>query len=97
METQQPEPVEQPKKKLDPNKRFYLSKAYLKPVEKGLYGLFRDMMEEDKTTKKAEILKQLGPTRLLREARNPEEEKAVVLRTFDSATHRELKLIEVKA
>ena len=87
--------VEKETPKLDPNKRYFFSKAYLKEVERGLYGLFRDFMEEDKATGKKEPLKNVGPTRLLREARNSDEEKVVVLRTVD-AKGRELKLIEVK-
>lgn len=95
MQTPTPEEAPRPQPKLDPNKRFFFSKAYLKEVERGLYGLFRDFMEEDKTTGKQEPLKNVGPTRLLREARTPEEEKAVVLKTVD-AKGNELKLIEVK-
>ena len=81
--------------------RTYLGKAFLKRLERKTYGLFRNlMMETDEPEnvmggKKAEVIKELGPLKVLREAEKGEE-KEVVLRTIDPIDQRELSLIEIK-
>lgn len=81
--------------------RTYLSKAFLKRLERKTYGLFRNlMMETDKQANvmgsmEAEIVKEIGPLKVLREAEKGEE-TLVVLKTFDPVDHRELSLIEIE-
>lgn len=77
--------------------RTFLSKAYLQEVEKGLYGLFRnlEMVEvgKDGQEVREKVGKPIGPLRLLREARKGEESR-VVLRSHHPKEGRLLDLVE---
>lgn len=74
--------------------KTYLTKAYVKQLEKGLYGLFRNLeFEDDKGVR--EKVKEIGPIRLLREAKMPDEDKQVVLKTYDPIRQIEIGLVDV--
>jgi hypothetical protein len=74
--------------------RYFLSRAFLLPLEKGVFGLFRSMLEEDPETKKREkVGEPIGPIRLLRTANKDEAEK-VVIRTVHPKTQELLELVE---
>lgn len=58
--------------------RVFLSKAYLKEVDGGLYGLFRDfMVEKDHVVEK--MGKSLGPLGLFRQRSNEEPKHMVTV------------------
>jgi hypothetical protein len=89
--------VEEKKKLKMP--RTFMSKAYIQELEKGLFGLYRniEMEEPDPKTGKPvrEKIKAIGPIKLLREAQKGEE-KRVVLVTVHPVELRELALVEVE-
>lgn len=75
--------------------KTYLSKAYLKHLEKNLYGLFRNLEIEDEHGNREKI-KEIGPLKMLRKAKLPEEDKRVVLKTYEPATQEEIGLVELE-
>ena len=78
--------------------RTFLTAAYLQEVEKGVFGLFRniEVEEPNERTGKAvrEKVKAVGPISLLREARKGEEEK-IVLHSFHPVSKRPIALVEL--
>lgn len=89
-----------PDKKPDPlnGDRYFMGKGYIMELEKGLFGLFRNVEVEsvDKKTGKSfrEKIKAIGPISLLREAKADEMQR-VVLRTIHPTTYKEIALVEV--
>lgn len=86
------------KSKLEPQRRTFLSKAYLKEVERGTFGLFRDLVFEEADKKTGSLIREksgkpIGPIRLLREARKGEENR-VVMRTMHPKTGKAISLVE---
>lgn len=80
--------------------RTFLSKAYLTEIEKGTYGLYRDLLVEVIDTKTGQTVREkhgppIGPISMLREMR-PGEEEAVVLRSYDAKKDRLLELVEAR-
>ena len=78
------------------DKRIFLEPAYLVEVEKGTYGLYRNVVMEffDKEKGKPvrEKLKAVGPIGLFREAQNDEERRKPDMKTVHPVTQRELLL-----
>lgn len=80
--------------------KMFASPAFLKPLEKGLFGLFRNIEVEyrDKTDNHGERvrekLKTIGPIKVLRVAQ-PGEEQLIRLRTVHPDTGDLLELVEV--
>ncbi len=74
-------------------KRYFLGKAFLREVDPGTFGLFRDLLEEtkDPANGKAirEKLKSLGPLQVFRRIENDERPD---LRTIDPKTGQEISL-----
>ena len=80
--------------------RTFWSKAYLKELDLGVFGLFRDWLVEGTDPKTGEKFKEkmgkpVGPIKVLREAKQGEE-KEVVLRTFHPTENRPIDLVEVQ-
>jgi hypothetical protein len=80
--------------------KIFASAAFLKVLEKNLYGLYRSILVElDELGPDGkpirEKVKDVGPISLLREARKGEEDK-VVLRSHHPKEDRELALVEAK-
>ncbi len=79
--------------------RTFLSKAYIVELEKGLWGLYRDVLVEtnefDKEGKpiREKVGKPLGPIGVLREMQKGEEEK-VILRSYDPKLDKLLELVK---
>ena len=80
--------------------RTFLSKAYIMELEKGLWGLYRDLLVEtdvkdEKTGDqiREKVGKPLGPIGLLREMQKGEEEH-VVLRSYDAKSDKLLELVK---
>jgi hypothetical protein len=73
--------------------KTFLSPAYIKVLEKNLYGLFRNLEVEEKGQR--EKLREIGPIKLLRKAKLPDEDKQVVIRTVDPKTGEAIGLVEV--
>lgn len=74
--------------------RTFLSRAYLLQLEPGLYGLFRDVLQEDpESGRREKVGKPLGPIRLLRKKERPDE--TTVIRTVHPSTGEDLDLVEV--
>lgn len=77
--------------------RYFFSPGYLKLLEPGLYGLFRDTLVEDpKTGGREKVGKPVGPIRILRPRLPDEDERLVRLRTVHPQTGQALELVEVK-
>lgn len=76
--------------------RVFASPAFLKALEKDLYGLFRSIETEEKDERTGAVVrekvKDVGPLALFREAREGDE---VSMRTVHPVTARELKLTKV--
>lgn len=91
--------VDKNNKVVDPmgGKKVFLSAAFLVMVEKGVFGLFRSLLEEqvDPTSglPVREKIKDIGPIALFHESR-PDEK--TVMETFHPLEHRLLKLSEHK-
>ena len=84
--------------KKEPKMRTFLSAGFIKEIERGVYGIFRNVETEEVNTSTGhpvrEKLKELGPLgKVLREARKGEEEK-VVLRSHHPNENRPLDLVE---
>jgi hypothetical protein len=79
--------------------KVFASPAFLKIMDKDVYGLFRSIIVEEfnETTGKTvrEKVKDVGPISLLRELRKGEDKK-VVLRTHHPVDNRELSLVELE-
>ena len=79
--------------------KVYASPAYLKPLEKGLFGLFRNIEVEDRGSINGEPVREkirtIGPIKTLREAARGEEQ-LVKLRTVHPDTGELLELVEVE-
>ncbi|MBV8068287.1 MAG: hypothetical protein JO270_00180 [Acidobacteriaceae bacterium] len=90
-EEKKPEGKEEPTLK----NRVFMTRAYLKPIDKELYGLFRDVVEEDAATGKREKLgKPIGPIKVLRKKRQTDPVEAVRVRTVHPKTGEALELVE---
>lgn len=78
------------------DKRVFAGKAYLLEVEKGTYGLYRDIIleyfDKEKGRPQREKLKSIGPIGLFREAQNDEERRKPDMKTVHPTTMRELLL-----
>lgn len=75
--------------------RYFYSKAYLLPIDKGLYGLYRSMIAEEVATGKREKTgKPIGPIKILRKKTPQDDEKAVRVRTVHPKTGESLELVE---
>lgn len=73
--------------------RTFLGRAYLAEIEKGLYGLYRQMeMENPETGQREKCGKPLGPIRILRQK---EGDEPVHLRTVHPTTGQMLDLHDV--
>lgn len=77
-------------------KRVFLSKAYLQPLEPGIFGLFRNLMVEEVSGQPEKLGKALGPIRVLRARRPDDPDEAVVLQTFDAASGQVVYLVEAQ-
>lgn len=75
--------------------RTFMSRAYLLPMEKNLYGLYRNIEVEDPETGKREKAgKPIGPIRVLRPIRRGEDQSLVRVRTVHPKTGEALDLVE---
>jgi hypothetical protein len=73
--------------------RTFASQAYLRELDKGIFGLYRDVLVEDEKTGQREKAGKIGPISLLRPAKEGEN---VVLRTVHPQTQELLELTEVE-
>jgi hypothetical protein len=90
-EEQKPEVQEKPQLK----NRVFMSRAYLLPIDKDLFGLYRHLEEEDKDTGKREKLgKPIGPIKVLRRKRPSDKDEDVRVRTVHPKTGESLELVE---
>lgn len=85
----------------DDKPKVWLTAAYVKMLEANLYGLFRDAVVEEKDPRTGKVTREktgkpIGPIRLLREAKLPDEDKRVVLKTVHPNTGKEIALVEVE-
>ena len=71
--------------------RTFMGPAYLLPMEKGLYGLYRDITVEDPETNEREKAGKIGPIKVLRKAEGDEQ---IFLRTVHPKTGEALELTE---
>lgn len=83
-----------------PVKRTFLSKAYLRELEPGTFGLFRNLEVEEVDPKTGQPVREkvgrpIGPIGLLREAAKGEEAQ-VVLRTYHPTQNRPIELVKVQ-
>jgi hypothetical protein len=81
--------------------KVWLSAAYLRILEPNVFGLYRDALVEEKDQRTGKVTREktgkpIGPIRLLREAKMPEEDKVVVLRTVHPTTGKEIALVEIE-
>jgi len=86
--------------KKEPKMRSFLTPGYIKEIEPGLYGVFRNVEVEEKDARTGrpvrEKLQEFGPLgKPLREARKGEEER-VVLRSHHPTENRPLDLVEAE-
>jgi hypothetical protein len=72
--------------------RVYLSRAYLKLLESNTYGLFRDVLSEDRTTRERERMGHVGPIKVLRPVQAGERPE---IRTVDPGTGALLELVSI--
>lgn len=77
-----------------PGNRVFMTRAYLLPLEKNLYGLFRDIVEEDETGHREKRGKPIGPIKLLRPIRRGEDQDLVRVKTVHPKTGEALDLVE---
>ena len=81
-------------------KRVFAGRAFLQILEKGLYGVFREVIVEEKDPRTGQMVREklgrsIGPLRLLREMRAGEEQE-VKMRTIHPDTQKEIQLVEYR-
>jgi hypothetical protein len=75
--------------------RYFYSRAYLLPIDKELFGLYRSMIAEEVATGKREKTgKPVGPIKILRKKLPSDKEEAVRVRTVHPKTGESLELVE---
>lgn len=80
-----------------PKQRQFASPRYLKVLEKGLYGLYTDIIAEEGDPPVREKMGSIGPLKLLRERRKDDPMESVVLRTSHPADPaRVIELVETE-
>jgi hypothetical protein len=78
-----------------PGNKIFMTRAYLLPIDKQLFGLYRDVVEEDAETKQREKLgKPIGPIKILRRKTPSDKEESVRVRTVHPKTGESLDLVE---
>lgn len=78
-----------------PKMRSFLAPGYVKEIERGLYGIFREVQTEEQGIRKT-LGEPLGPLgKPLREAEKGEEH-LVVLRSWHPKENRPLELVEAE-
>jgi hypothetical protein len=89
-EEKKPEGEEKPK-----INRTFMSRAYLLPIDRELFGLYRNVEQEDPETGQREKLgKPIGPIKILRRKRPDDKAEAVRVRTVHPKTGESLELVE---
>lgn len=77
--------------------RVFMTPAYIVVLERGTYGLYRDLVIEKSVsgTKVREKLKSIGPIGLFREREDGDDASSIALRTFHPTEGREISLVAI--